>query len=163
MRSFGWVVLLSRNGVFSTLLRDAGLEPAAGEPVLDKTGFGVGRAALQALTAATRNPALANYSQTGGTTLVLTYKTLGLAGNTLTIAAQAASNGTASGATLTGGANGHTFVSGGQALPSMAIEVGLPDVPFFGMNYGARANKHVRRDDLAAAVVALRIVRQENA
>ena len=45
-----------------------------------------------------------------------------------------------SGATLSGGASSHTWFSGAQALPSMSIEVQLPDVPFFGMNYGARIN-----------------------
>ena len=34
----------------------------------------------------------------------------------------------------------HTYVSGALALPSMAIEIGLPDVPSYGMNFGVRAN-----------------------
>jgi hypothetical protein len=34
----------------------------------------------------------------------------------------------------------HTFVSGSLALPSMAVEIGLPDVPSYGMNAGVRAN-----------------------
>jgi hypothetical protein len=34
----------------------------------------------------------------------------------------------------------HTFVSGALALPSMAIEIGMPEVPSYGMNVGVRAN-----------------------
>ena len=100
----------------------------------------------------------ATYTQTGGTSLVITRTALGPTGNSFTLAASTApaSNGTVSGATLTGGANGHTFVSGTQALPSMSIEAGLPGVPFFGMNYGARANSlsvQAQRSGLLSATV----------
>jgi hypothetical protein len=100
----------------------------------------------------------ATYAQTGGNTLTITHDTLGLSGNSFTLAASTApvSNGTVSAATLTGGANGHTYVSGTQNLPSMSIEVGLPDVPFFGMNYGARANSlsvQAQRSGLLSATV----------
>ncbi len=89
---------------------------------------------------------------------VLTRTVLGSTGNTFTLAASTtpASNGTVSGTTLTGAANGHTFVSGTQTLPSMSIEVGLPDVPFFGMNYGARPNSlsvQAQRSGLLSATV----------
>lgn len=85
--------------------------------------------------------AAASYGQTGGTTLSVTHDTLGPAGNAFTLAAQPASNGTPSGATLAGGANSHTFGSGAQLLPSLAIEMQLPDVPFFGMSFGARLDR----------------------
>ncbi len=35
----------------------------------------------------------------------------------------------------------HTFTSGAQALPSMSIEVGSPEVPAFSVNRGARGNQ----------------------
>lgn len=47
-----------------------------------------------------------------------------------------ASNGTVSGATLTGGLNAHTFMSGIWTLPSMSIEVAMPEVPRFAMYSG---------------------------
>ncbi len=34
----------------------------------------------------------------------------------------------------------HTFVSSALVLPSMAIEIGMPEVPSYGMNFGLRAN-----------------------
>lgn len=86
--------------------------------------------------------ALANYTKTGTDTLTVTYKTAGLAGNSFTLAAGSApaSNGTASGATLSGGTNSHVFTSGASSLPSMSIEIGNPEVPNFEMNFGANGN-----------------------
>ncbi len=52
----------------------------------------------------------------------------------------------------------HTFVSGALALPSMAIEIGLPDVPSYGMNFGARANSmniQMQRSGLLNATMGL--------
>lgn len=34
----------------------------------------------------------------------------------------------------------HTFVSGAASLPSIAVEVGMPDIPAYFMNAGVRAN-----------------------
>jgi hypothetical protein len=52
----------------------------------------------------------------------------------------------------------HTYVSGALALPSMAIEIGLPDVPSYGMNFGVRANSmsiQMQRSGLLNATMGL--------
>ncbi|MDI3470371.1 MAG: hypothetical protein OJF62_002434 [Pseudolabrys sp.] len=52
----------------------------------------------------------------------------------------------------------HTFVSGALALPSMAIEIGMPEVPSFGMNVGVRANMmkiQLQRSGLLNATMSL--------
>ena len=83
--------------------------------------------------------ALATYTASA-TALTIAYKTLGPAGNAFTLAAQAASNATLPGATLANGANTHTFTSGAVNLPSMSAEVGFPEVPSYGMNFGIRGD-----------------------
>lgn len=100
-----------------------------------------GTAALTATAlAAVINPSANVAAAAVGAVVNLTAKALGPGGNARTLATNAPARVSLSGATLAGGANTHTFQSGGQALPSMSIEVLLPDVPFFGMNYGARIN-----------------------
>jgi hypothetical protein len=94
------------------------------------------------------------------TQLLFTHDTLGHGGNAFTIAASTspASNGTVSGATLSGGANAHTFQSGSWTLPSMAIEVQMPEVPRFAMYTGLVANSlnwSMQRSGLLSATVAL--------
>jgi Phage tail tube protein len=52
----------------------------------------------------------------------------------------------------------HTFVSGALALPSMAIEIGMPEVPSYGMNVGVRANTlkiQLQRSGLLNATMSL--------
>jgi hypothetical protein len=52
----------------------------------------------------------------------------------------------------------HTFVSGALTLPSMAIEIGLPEVPSYGMNVGVRANTmkiQLQRSGLLNATMSL--------
>jgi hypothetical protein len=77
-------------------------------------------------------------------TIKITHDTIGVGGNAMTIAAGGTSNATVSGATLSGGSAvgpyNHVFVSGAQVLPDAAIEIGNPEVPAFGTNYGAMAN-----------------------
>ena len=81
--------------------------------------------------------AFATYVATA-TAISITRGVLGVAGNAFTLAASLApaSNGTVSAATLTGGLNSHTYLSGSWALPSMSIEVGMPEVPRFAMYSG---------------------------
>jgi len=90
--------------------------------------------------------------------LNITVDALGIGGNAFTIAAGGPSNATPSGATLTGGLNSHTFVSGAAALPSLAAEIGLPDVPSYGMNFGIRGNTMkvaLQRSGLLNATIGL--------
>jgi len=72
------------------------------------------------------------------TSINITRGVLGVAGNAFTLAASIApaSNGTFSAATLTGGLNAHTYLSGSWILPSMSIEVAMPEVPRFAMYSG---------------------------
>ncbi len=81
--------------------------------------------------------ALATYTGTA-TALTMVHDALGVTGNSFTLAASTtpASNGTVSAATLTGGLASHTFLSGSWTLPSMSIEVGMPEVPRFAMYSG---------------------------
>ncbi len=81
--------------------------------------------------------ALATYTGTA-TALTMVHDTLGATGNGFTLAASTTpvSNGTVSAATLTGGLNAHTFLSGNWTLPSLSIEVGMPEVPRFAMYSG---------------------------
>jgi hypothetical protein len=52
----------------------------------------------------------------------------------------------------------HTFVSGALTLPSMSIEVGMPEVPSYGINFGVRANSmkiQLQRSGLLNATMSL--------
>jgi hypothetical protein len=103
--------------------------------------------------------ATATYSKTGSsTTLHIAYDTAGLAGNAFTLVASAGSNGTVSGATLTGGTNKHTFTSGAQNLCALSLETAKPDVPSYEMNYGGRGNTmkiDLSRRGLLNAVISM--------
>ncbi|MGB3537920.1 MAG: phage tail tube protein [Mesorhizobium sp.] len=77
------------------------------------------------------------YSVSDGDTIEITFDVSGAAGNAFTIAASAAAP---SGASLAGGGSSHVFKSGSWALPSLAIEKGLPDVPRFEMFTGCVVN-----------------------
>lgn len=93
-----------------------------------------------------------------GTAIVATYDTAGTAGNLFTLAASANSNATPSAATLQGGGNRHTFQSGALSLPSLAAEIGMPEIPIYGMNFGIRANTlkiQMQRSGLLNATIGL--------
>lgn len=92
------------------------------------------------------------------TTLTVTHDTAGAASNAYTLAAGGTSHGTVSGATLSGGATAHTFTSGAADLPSSDIEIGFPDVPSYGLNFGSRVNSikiAMQRSGLLNATVSV--------
>jgi len=82
--------------------------------------------------------AAATYTGTA-TALTIVHDTLGVAGNTFTLAASAPSNGTPSGATLSGGTYAHAFTTGAAVLPALSIEIGHPEIPSFTVHYKTRA------------------------
>ncbi|MFN7110323.1 MAG: phage tail tube protein [Brevundimonas sp.] len=91
--------------------------------------------------------AAASYWATAdGKTIQVLHDSVGVAGNSFALATSTtpASNATASGSTLSGGsATGgyrHVWYSAEQTLPSASVEVGMPEVPSFAMNYGLKAN-----------------------
>lgn len=56
------------------------------------------------------------------------------------------------------GAQEHVFSSGAVSLPSMTIEVGLPEVPSYGKNFGVRGNTfrvQMQRSGLLTATLGL--------
>lgn len=95
------------------------------------------RAALNA--SAVSGVAQATYTN-NTTTLTVTHDTAGAGGNTFTLAAQVASNGTVSGAKLSGGTSSHTFASGLDELPSASVEFEMTAAQSFRMNYGLKGN-----------------------
>ena len=111
------------------------------------------------------NVAAATYSAAlSGATLNITHDTLGTSGNSFTLAKGTTPNpnATLSGATLSGGAASgaynHVFTGGSLALPDAAIQLGMPEVPHYGMNYGVMADSlsvQMQRSGLLNATLAL--------
>lgn len=103
--------------------------------------------------------AAATYTATANA-INIVFDALGHAGNAFTLAASTTppSNATPSGATLTGGANDHTFTSGGWTLPSIAVETQMAEVPRFSMYSGAVVDElswEMKRAGLLQATVKL--------
>jgi len=123
---------------------DESLIGATIRETLENAVIGLNRTTTSALAAQ-------SYSiNDAGNAIVVTSDTVGTGGNSVTLAASdseddADSHATPSGSTLAGGsASGpynHVFASGALSLPSAAIEVGMPDVPSYGMNFGAMADR----------------------
>ena len=100
----------------------------------------------------------ATYAVSGGDTITVTHDAAGPAGNAFTLAASANSNALASAATLTGGAYKHLFASGSWDLPSMAAEIGNPEVPNYRLIAGIMANQisvQLQRSGLLSATIGL--------
>jgi len=106
--------------------------------------------------------AKATYSRPTGTeNLVVTFDTVGPTGNAFTLAA---SHAVPSGATLTGGGYSHEYRSGGWTLPSMAIEIGHPEIPAYFMYPGCvldQLNFSMQRAGLLTATARLVVQGEE--
>lgn len=83
--------------------------------------------------------ALATYSS-DATHLTVAFDAMGGAGNLFALAASAGSQGTVSGAHLTGGVSTHVFTSGADDLLSLSIESQIPEVPQFAMVMGGKVD-----------------------
>jgi hypothetical protein len=183
-RAFGnWLKLYFGNPVTTARAPASGTIPFTAQPAVNSTvtingivftakasgatgaQFNVGvdltatLANLATVLTASADPAVTPATYTSDTAkLAITYDTNGIAGNAFTLAASGTSNGTPSGATLTGGTNAHVFTSGAGALPSMSVELAQPDVPSFGMNFGTRGDKmkiSLSRKGLLSATLSL--------
>lgn len=105
-----------------------------------------------------------------GDAVVITHRTPGTAGNSFTLAKGTTPNPNCnlSAATLTGGAAtgafNHVFTGGALTHPDAAVEMGFPDVPHYGMNYGVMADSlsiQMQRSGLLNASIGL-IAQGEN-
>ncbi|MDP3405049.1 MAG: phage tail tube protein [Brevundimonas sp.] len=122
--------------------------PTAGQVKIGATLEATINALLAVLnTSADAGIAAATYGAlASGRGIAVFHKTLGTSGNSFTLAAgtSPASAGTVSGATLSGGAasggHRHVFVGGKLDHPDAALQIGMPEVPHYGMNYGVMGN-----------------------
>lgn len=161
--------ILTINGVSVTFVTGA---PSAGQVQIGATVADTVAALVTFLNAsAAPSVAAATYSASlAGTTLNIVHATLGTAGNSFTLAKGATPdpNCTLSAATLTGGAAtgafNHVFTAGQLAHPDAAIQIGMPDVPHYAMNYGVMADDlsiQMQRSGLLNATLSL-IAQGEN-
>lgn len=104
------------------------------------------------------------YANDRGNEIGVRHEALGIAGNSFALAASTTpdAKATVSGATLTGGAASggyrHVFTPGAQSLPSASIEIGMPEVPEFNMNWGVKGNTlaiQMQRGGLLSATIGL--------
>ncbi len=155
--------ILTINGTTVTLVTAA---PIAGQCRIGAT-IAETVANLVAFLNASADPliSVATYSASlSGTVLNIVHDTVGTAGNSFTLVAGVtpATNATRSAATLTGGAASgafnHVFTAGQLAHPDAAVQLGFPDVPHFGMNYGVMVNDlsiQMQRSGLLNATLSL--------
>lgn len=92
--------------------------------------------ALDLNTNTVANAEIGKCTFTANTTLnrlEVEFDTAGVTGNTYTLAASATSGATRSAATLLGGGYQHKFLSGGDSLPTLALQVGFPgaETPYY--------------------------------